>query len=34
VQNGAAPPFFNVNDPAALEQARAWLRECEETAAC
>lgn len=29
-----APPFFNVNDPAALEQARAWLRECEETAAC
>lgn len=31
---GAAPPFFNVNDPAALEQARAWLRECEEPAAC
>jgi molybdenum cofactor guanylyltransferase len=29
-----APPFFNVNDPAALEQARAWLREREETAAC
>lgn len=28
------PPFFNVNDPAALEQARAWLHECEETAAC
>ena len=31
---GAPPPFFNVNDPAALEQARAWLRECKETAAC
>lgn len=29
-----APPFFNVNDPAALEQAHAWLRECRETVAC
>lgn len=34
VESGAAPPFFNVNDSAALEQARAWLRECEEPAAC
>lgn len=34
VEAAAPPPFFNVNDPAALELARAWLRECEETAAC
>lgn len=31
---GGAPPFFNVNDPLALEQARAWLRDCREPATC